>query len=77
MNKQYFYVFELQSDEVGSTLSYVYDNRADAEEKYHQIMMYAAKSNLRKHGAALIHEDGYVLKSEVYRYEDMHQDEEE
>ena len=63
-----YYVIEFQSDATGGCLPASYTNRADAEEKYHQVLQFAAKSEVRKHGAMIINEDGFVLKSEFYNH---------
>lgn len=61
-----FYVFEIQSNETGAVNVFPFTDRANAEAKYHEILMYAAKSEVRKHGAILITEDMFVIKSEIY-----------
>ena len=61
-----YYVIELQTGETGACLPVAYADRADAEEKYHHVLQYAAKSEIRKHGAMIITEDGFVVKKEVY-----------
>lgn len=63
------YVIELQSGDVsGSAIPMAYADLPDAEEKYHQILQYAAKSEVRKHGAVMVDENGFVLKQEVYHH---------
>ena len=64
-----FYVIELQTNESGATNTFCFANRDDAESKYHEILMYASKSSVRKHGAMIITEDMYILKSEIYNHE--------
>ena len=62
-------VIELQQD--GSTLSalsFTYVNKNDAEQKYHEVLAYAAKSSLVLHSAALLNEDGRELRYEFYRH---------
>lgn len=61
-----YYVIELQTGDTGACLPMEYSERADAEEKYHQVLQYAAKSEIRKHGAMIVTEDGFVVKKEVY-----------
>ena len=61
-----YYVIELQTGETGACIPFAYADRADAEEKYHQVLQYAAKSDIRKHGAMIVTEDGFVVKKEVY-----------
>lgn len=69
-----FYVFEIQSNETGSVNVFPYTDRALAEAKYHEILMYAARSEVRKHGAILLTEDMFVLKSEIYDHSDIDKD---
>ena len=64
-----YYVIELQTGAEGAALPNAYTNRPDAEEKYHQILQYAAKSTVPKHGAVLMNEDGFIIKSEMYTHE--------
>lgn len=64
-----YYVIELQSGDTGACLPVAYTDRANAEQKYHEVLMYACKSNIRKHGAMLINEDGFVIKTEIYTHE--------
>ena len=47
----------------------VYSDRNEAESKYHEILMYAAKSITLKHGAVMLTEEGTRLKSECYIHE--------
>lgn len=61
-----YYVIELQTGDTGACLPVAYQDRADAEEKYHQVLQFAAKSDVRKHGAMIVTEDGFVVKKEVY-----------
>lgn len=62
------YVIELQTNETGAVNVFTFDNRADAEAKYHEILMYAAKSTVKKHGAIIITEDMFIVKTEVYNH---------
>lgn len=64
-----FYVFELQTTNTGASNTFIYDNRDDAEAKYHEILMYASKSKVRKHGAMIMTEDMFLVKSEIYAHE--------
>lgn len=63
-----YYVIELQTGDQGACIPMAYDNKPDAEEKYHDILKVAAKSQVRKHGAVLMNEDGFVIKSEMYEH---------
>lgn len=61
-----FYVIELQTGVSGSCIPFAFDNKADAEAKYHTLLAVAAKSDVPKHGVILVNADGFVIKSEVY-----------
>ena len=62
-------VIELQkTDEMLSVLTTTFDNRQDAESKFHLILQYAAVSNVPIHSAAIMSEDGSLLKRESYRH---------
>ena len=60
-----YYVIEFQSGATGAAIVNTYTNRDDAEEKYHEIMKYASKSGIPKHGAMIITEDLFALKGEL------------
>lgn len=62
-----YLVIELQTngDNV-STLSTQYDSLQQAESAYHQILVYAAISEIDYHGAMLINSHGSVYKQECY-----------
>ena len=60
-----YYVIEFQTNNTGAVLTWSYDNRESAEEKYFSIMKAAAKSNVKKHGAIIITEDLFQLKGEL------------
>ena len=61
-----YYVFELQTNNnTGSALVNTYTNRADAEEKYHEILKYASKSQVQKHGAMIVTEDLFAINGEL------------
>ena len=62
------YVIELQTNDTGAVNVFTFDNRPDAEAKYHEILMYASKSSVKKHGAVIITEDLFIVKSEVYNH---------
>lgn len=63
-----FYVMEIQTNEVGAVVPYAFTSLADAEEKYHDILRVAAKSNVRKHGCMIVNDDMFIIKSEVYNH---------
>ena len=66
-----FYVIELQTGITGSCIPFAFDNKADAEAKYHTLLAAAAKSDVPKHGVILVNADGFVIKSEVYNHEEQ------
>lgn len=63
-----FFVIETQVNETGAVNVFTFTDRDNAESKYHEILMYAAKSQVRKHGAMLMTEDLFVIKSEMYNH---------
>ena len=65
-----FYVIEIQTSNTGAIIPFVFQDRNQAEAKYHNILSAAAVSEAPKHGAMLFTDDGFVLKSEVYNHQD-------
>lgn len=66
-----YFVLEIQiNNGTGSILPYAFDNQADAEAKYHSILAVAAKSEVQKHSAVLMAENGITLKHESYFHEE-------
>ena len=63
-----FYVFELQTNATGAALVSTFDNLPAAESKYYLILSAAAISNVRRHGAMIITEEGVVPKQEVFTH---------
>ena len=64
-----FFVVESQvNNGTAGLLTFSFDNRPDAEAKYHTLLAVAAKSNVQKHGVMLCNEDLFVLKEEVYNH---------
>lgn len=64
-----YYVIETQTNETGAVIPYAFSNLADAEEKYHDVLRAASKSENKKHGCMIINADMFVIKSEVYNHE--------
>lgn len=65
-----FYVLEIQTgDESGAVIPFTFTDRNLAEAKYHSLLAVCATSSVKKHGAMLFNEDGFILKSEVYNHE--------
>ena len=61
-----FYVVEFQSNASGAVLSYAFDNKDDAEVKYHEVCMYAVKSPVRNHSVLLCDENMSFIKGETH-----------
>lgn len=67
-----FIVVELQTTGGTTTvLTTTHDTYAAAQSKYHTVLAYAAVSEVGKHAAALMREDGFVLAHEVFDHEDQ------
>lgn len=64
-----FIVMEIQKGNTASTIVNTYDTRNEAENKYHTVLAYAAVSNVPKHSAVLLNEDGTYIKSECFEHE--------
>lgn len=65
-----FIVIEIQTLEQVATIVNSYESRDEAESKYHQILMYAAQSQVKKHGAVMLTEEGMLIKRECYEHVD-------
>ena len=70
MDKGYL-VIELQKlkDGMLSQLCTAYTDRSVAEQKYHQILGFAAVSDVPIHTAVILSEEGNLIKKESYRHE--------
>ena len=64
-----FVVLEIQAGETIATIVNSYEDRLLAEQKYHQILAAAAVSNVPKHSAVLMTDEGVRIKNEVYVHE--------
>ena len=66
-----YVVIELQSNSDGTIGNIVtsYDNEQEAAAKYHQILSAGAISNIYKHSAFMLNDDGWCMKSECYKHE--------
>lgn len=64
-----YIVAEFQTNE-GTTaiLTYTYDNQPQAEQKYHEVLAYAAISAVEIHAVSLMNEYGCVYKNEYYSH---------
>lgn len=65
-----YIVSEIQSNgATASVITNTYADRNDAENKWHTILAYAAKSNVKVHSATMLTDEGYFIKSEHYTHE--------
>lgn len=64
-----YIVLEIQTSATVTTLVNSYEDRNQAESKYHQILTAAALSNVPKHSAVLMDEIGQTIKNETYTHE--------
>lgn len=66
-----YLVIEIQTNTDGTVgnLVYSYDNRNEAESKYHAVLSAAAISALPMHTCDLIQEDGVLLARQCYVHE--------
>jgi len=62
METMIYYAIELQSGDVGAGIVNAYTNINDAREKYFEILKAAVKSTVRKHGAVVIDENGFIAE---------------
>ena len=63
-----FFVLELQTDTSGAIITWTYNTLAEAESKFYAILSAAALSNVRKHGAIILNDEGIMLKHEVFTH---------
>ena len=70
-----YVVLEIQTNADGTIGSIVtdFDNKLDAENKYHTILAYAAISSLPVHSAVILTNEGRTVKTEVYTHEEVTQ----
>lgn len=65
-----FIVIETQAtSESVATIVNDYSDRLQAESKYHQILTAAATSQVPKHGAVLLNDEGQMINHECYMHE--------
>lgn len=66
-----YLVIEIQTNSDGTVgnLVYSYDNRNEAESKYHAVLAAAAISALPMHTCDLIQADGILLARQCYEHE--------
>ena len=66
-----YIILETQTNANGTvgTLINSYEDRNAAESKYHQVLSAAAISQLPRHCAFMLTDEGYTIKSEFYVHE--------
>ena len=60
--------FQKQDDKTLAGLITTYETKSKAEEKYHTILSFAAVSEIPKHGAIIIDENGMIVKEDIYTH---------
>ena len=65
-----YIVIEIQTSDTVATIVNAYEDRNTAEQKYHQILSAAAVSEVPKHGAVMLTDEGVRLKGECYIHEE-------
>lgn len=60
---------EIQSGDTTSTVVDSFENREQAENKYHNIFAYASVSEVPIHSAVMLTAEGYYIKSEHYEHQ--------
>ena len=62
-----YIVIEIQN---GTCTAYSYDTAAEAQNKYYTILSYAAVSDVQRHGAYLLDNEGNLLEKRFFiKYE--------
>jgi len=62
-----FTVIELQTTNgITAVLTEVFQNREQAEQKFHTVLSYAAVSSVDIHAVSILSPDSSVLKNDVY-----------
>lgn len=64
-----YIVLEIQTSTTVATLVNSYEDRNQAESKYHQILSAAALSSVPKHSAVLMDDVGETIKMDSYIHE--------
>lgn len=70
-----FIVLEIQTtDNVSNVLSFTYESKNVAENKYHTILAYAATSEVPIHAAAMLDETGSLINCGCYTHGEEEED---
>lgn len=64
----HYVVVEMQNGNIGDNW-WNYDNRPDAETKFHQVISEAVKSSVRKHLIVLQTDEGFVIETKYYHHD--------
>ena len=65
-----YVVVEIQTTNgVTTQITTVEQNKDVAEQKYHNILSYAAVSSVEIHSAVILNPEGQMIKSECYKHE--------
>ena len=72
MDKAYL-VVEMQKQTDGSMahIETAFTDRNTAEQKYHEVLSYAAVSTIPIHTAVILSDEGNLIKKETYRHEEV------
>lgn len=73
-----YLVIEIQKSQNGqvSHLVTTHETQAEAEQKFHQILSYAAVTQLASHSATILTDNGYALRREFYEHKEEAEPEE-
>lgn len=68
-------VLEMQKNHDGTSGTIVnnYDDKNQAEAKWHDILRHAALSNVAVHSAVILNEEGFLTNTKCYKHEPVEQ----
>lgn len=64
--KYFITEFQCYADGSVGTLNYSYDDEFTANQKYHEVLMYASVSKVPAHGAVMFTSTGVIIKGEGF-----------
>ena len=65
-----YIVIELQKTENAlSHLETTFENRDEAESKFHEVLKYAAISSIPIHSAVMLDDSGFLIRTESYPHQ--------